>query len=275
MKNNEIFNVEEIKSKTNSTIVKIAKLSEKKYRKQEELFVCNGIKLFNEAIAFDAKIEYIILKNSVKFEEEIIDKIKEKTKENVAILCVSDVVFDKISEEQAPQGIITICKFHKEKHTFSTIVKNVNLNEKIIILEAIRDPGNIGTIIRNAAAFGIEKLILSSDCVDIYSSKVVRAAMGAIFKVGVVIVEDLQATIKNLKENGRRVYAATLEKNSLVLGKDSLTKRDIVVIGNEGHGISKEIIDCCDNSIFIPMNDNTESLNAAIAATIFMWEMSK
>ena len=275
MKNNEIFNVELITSKTNSTIVKIAKLTDKKYRKSENLFVCNGKKLFIEAINFGAKIKYIVLNNEALFEENIVGKIVEASMKNVQILCVSDAVFSKLTEEKSPEGIIVVCEYLDTKHIFSAIVKNIKSNEKIMILESIRDPGNLGTIIRNAAAFGIEKLILSSDCVDIYSSKVIRAAMGAIFKVNIEVVSNLAESILSLKKAGYCVYGAALEKSSLVLGDQCLTNTDIIVIGNEGHGLSKETKDACDNTFLIPMQDNTESLNAAMAATIFMWEQYK
>lgn len=273
--NNELFNTEFITSKTNSTIVKIGKLLNKKSRAEEKMFLCSGIKLFEEAFNFNAKIIYIVLKNDSVFDEKIIDKIKIAQKNGAKILCVSDSVFEKITDEKAPQGIITVCQYLSNVSEYSTIVKNDVKNEKIIILESVRDPGNIGTIIRNAAAFGIDRLILSSDCADLYSSKVVRAAMGAIFKVKIDIATDLLSTINDLKLQGKRVLTAALLDTSLVLSDNIISKNDVVIIGNEGHGASKSVIEASDETIFIPINANTESLNAAIAAAIFMWELSK
>ncbi len=272
---NEIFNVETITSKANSTIVKIAKLSNKKHRNEENLFVCDGKKLLIEAINFGAKIKYIILKNDINLENDIIEKILRCQKDGTIILCVNEQVFSKLTDENAPQGIITVCEFLREKHRHLTNVENTIPNEKIFILESVRDPGNIGTIVRNAAAFGIDRLIFSSDCADIYSSKVIRAAMGAIFKIKIDIVDDLITTINNLKADGRRVLGATLGKNSLILGKIELISNDVFVVGNEGHGLSKEVINASNETIFIPMCENTESLNAAIASSIFMWELYK
>ncbi len=273
--NSDIFGVTEITSKTNSTIVKINKLENKKYRSIEKLFVCNGIKLFLEAISFNAEIKYIILNNKVEFDVEIVNKIKAQQEMGVSILCVSDIVFDKLTEEQAPQGIITVCSYFEDKHTFSANAENQYFESKIMLFESIRDPGNVGTIIRNAAAFGIERLIFSSDCADIYSSKVIRAAMGAVFKVKIDVVENINDVILKLKENGKRILGAALKTDSLVLGKDELSTQDVVIIGNEGHGLSSEIMSLCDNTLFIPMCENTESLNAAIATAIIMWEFSK
>jgi len=273
--NDNIFGVVEITSKTNSTIVKIGKLTSKKYRNEEKLFLCNGIKLFIEAFNFGAIIRYVVLKNSVVFENDIVEKIKKLQESGTTILCVSDMVFDKLTDEQAPQGIISVCEYFKEKHTFSTIVKNVCDDEKIMIFESIRDPGNVGTIIRNAAAFGINRLIFTSDCADVYSSKVIRAAMGAVFKVKIDIINDVKETINFLKGKNRKIYGAALQKDSLVLGKHILSSQDVIIIGNEGHGLSSKILDLCDNTLFIPMCENTESLNAAMATAIIMWEISK
>ena len=272
--NGEIFGTEVITSKANSTIVKIGKLSNKKYRNEYKMFVCDGIKLFQEAMDFGAKIEYIIIKNDAIFDEKIVSEIKYYQSLGAKILCVNEGVFDKLTDESAPQGIITVVSYFTGLHRRFTSVENVNENEKIIMLESIRDPGNLGTIIRNAVAFGIDRLILSSDCVDIYSSKVVRAAMGAIFKIKIDIVDDFVASIENTKLN-KTVLGAALGKKSLVLGEKKLTKNDVVIIGNEGHGLSQEVLNSVDDTIFIPMAQNTESLNAAMASVIFMWEFYK
>ena len=147
--------------------------------------------------------------------------------------------------------------------------------KKAMILESVRDPGNIGTIFRNAVALGVEKMIISSDCADIYSPKVVRASMGAIFKLDICVVDDLIETVENLKQDGRRVLATALDDKALVLGKDKVGADDVIVLGNEGHGMSQKLIDACSDILFIPMNENTESLNVAMASAIIMWEISK
>ena len=273
--NSGILGLVEVTSKTNSTIVKISKLESKKYRNAEKLFICHGTKLFFEAVKFDASIEYIIIKNSAVLDDELLKNIKRQQEKGVSVLCVSDLVFGKLTDEQAPQGIITVCKYFEQKHTFSTSVNNVSFDEKIMIFESVRDPGNIGTIIRNAAAFGIDRLIFSSDCADIYSSKVIRAAMGAVFKVKIDIVNNIKETILNIKKCNKKVLGAALKKDSLILGKYKLSTQDAVIIGNEGHGLSNEVLDLCDNTLLIPMCENTESLNAAIASAIIMWEFSK
>ena len=273
--NSEIFEVNEIVSKTNSTIVKIGKLSSKKHRISEKMFICNGIKLFLESVNFNADIKYIVLENNTDFDLEIIDKIKRLQKNGVSILCVSSSVFEKLTEESAPQGIITVCAFFDEKHKFIDKFEYVEYGKKIMMFESVRDPGNVGTIIRNAAAFGIDTLIFSSDCVDIYSPKIIRATMGAIFKVNICVVDDFLASIQYLKKCGKKVLGTALKKDSLILGKVKITSDDVMIIGNEGHGLSQETLELCNNTVLIPMCENTESLNAAIATAIFMWEIFK
>lgn len=270
--NSQIFNVDCVTSKANSTIVKIGKLQNKKDRKEEKLFTLDGVKLFLEAYKFGAKIRYVILKDNVNFDTEMIDKINELKSKNTVVICVNDVVFSKLTDENAPQGIITVCEFLKN-HSYSTDLKNVCENEKIIMLESLRDPGNLGAILRNAAAFGIDRLILSSDCVDIYSQKVLRSAMGAVFKVKIDVVPSMVDAIDELKRQGRRVVSTTLRDNSIRLGKGVALPSDVFVIGNEGHGVSDETISASDETMFIPMCENTESLNASVAAAILMWEL--
>ena len=270
--NSQIFNVDCLTSKSNSTIVKIAKLQNKKERKEEQIFTLDGVKLFVEAYNFGAKIKYVVLKDDVVFNSEIVDKINHLKDKNTTILCVNDSVFSKLTDEKAPQGIITVCEF-LENHSYDFNTNKICENEKIIILESVRDPGNIGAIIRNAAAFGIDRLILSSDCVDIYSQKVLRSAMGAIFKVKIDIVSNVVEAIKSMKLLGRRVVSTTLRANSIRLDKGTILASDVFVIGNEGHGVSEDVILESDETMFIPMCENTESLNASVAAAILMWEL--
>ena len=131
--NSEIFNTEIITSKSNSTIVKIGKLLSKKSRAEDKMFICSGIKLFEESFNFNAKILYIVLKNDCEFSSEILKKIKNCQQKNAKILCVTEQVFDKITDEKSPQGIITVCQFLSNINEYSTVVKNDFKNEKIVL----------------------------------------------------------------------------------------------------------------------------------------------
>ena len=272
--NSQVFGVECIVSKTNSTIAKIAKLLNKNDRKEAELFTLDGVKLFLEAYNFGAEIKYVVLNDLSSFDPDTVDKIFKARENGAKIICANEAVFSKLTEENAPQGIITVCSF-LPIHRFAPCVDTISDDEKILFLESVRDPGNVGAMLRNAAAFGIDRLILTSDCADIYSQKVLRAAMGAIFKVKIDIIADTCKTIEALKNNGRRVISTTLGINSLELGKDTISGQDVFIIGNEGHGVSASTIALSNETMFIPMCKNTESLNASVAAAILMWELFK
>lgn len=270
----QVFGTEIISSKTNSTIVKITKLSSKKYRNEFGMFLCDGVKLLKEASDFGAEIKYIIIRSDFSLDFELETTIKNCQKNGTKILVVSEAVFAKITEENAPQGIISVCSF---LDNISSSISNAvfEKNEKIIALESVRDPGNIGTILRNAAAFGIDRIVMSSDCADVYSQKVIRAAMGAVFKLKINVSNDFVSTIQVLKKAGKTVLGAALATDSLILGERKISSNDVIIIGNEGHGLSNEVLSTVDDTIFIPIEKNTESLNAAMASAIFMWELSK
>ena len=136
----------------------------------------------------------------------------------------------------------------------------------------MRDPGNLGSVIRSAVAFGAEIIIISSDCADVYNPKTIRAAMGSLFKVEILISDDLCRTVSELRRSGRRVFAAELRDNAVSVDEIALNTKDIVIIGNEGHGIDEKLSSLCDGSVYIPISSNAESLNASVAAAIFMRE---
>lgn len=144
-----------------------------------------------------------------------------------------------------------------------------------MLLESVRDPTNVGAILRSAAALGVYRLILSEDCADVYNPRAVRASMGALFGQRIDRVGDLCGVIGQLRKRGRRVFAAALDENAVRLGELEIRRGDCVVIGNEGHGLSDGVLDASDGSVYIPMSGRTESFNAAVAASILMWEFAK
>lgn len=266
-----------ISSRQNPYVMRVASLSDNKGRAREGLFKFGGFKLFSEAVACGLGIERVILREDAapRLEGEV-RRIMPK-----ADICVfSESAFDKVSDEKSPEGIITVAK-HIDKITKIATIDNIaNLlppDATVIALESLRDPGNLGTIIRSAAAFGIDTLILSADCADVYNTRTVRGAMGALFSRRILITDDFSALIKKLSEGGRRTLAATLSPDAETLGSAELLRTDCVVIGNEGHGLSDETVRACTNAVIIPMRSGVgvESLNAATAASIFMWELTK
>lgn len=277
-----LFTGEVIRSRQNKNIVELCKLTDRKAREAIKTFRFDGIKLLEEAIRNDVEICAVFLSSSAQ--ERVLGGLRKRFGESYEnriekCLVVSDDIFDKISEEKSPEGVITIAKYIDKLQKNATIYNSVHFlqdkNESIVLLESVRDPSNVGAIIRSAAAIGIDRLILSADCADIYHPKAVRGSMGTLFNQRIDRVEDLAATIKELRESGRRVFAAALDERALSLGDFEILAGDAVVIGNEGHGLSQEVIDACGNSVIIPMSERAESFNAAVAASILMWEFAK
>lgn len=263
-----------ISSKNNSLIVRMAKLKDKKYRKAEGLIRFDGIKLFEEAAKNNAPIQYVFVSESA------IDRFKNTVEECAAdkmLYILSDDVFSKLTDEQAPEGIVTVSQNLEniaKAEDYICLAKEVK-GQSVLMLESVRDVGNLGTILRSAKAFGIDTLIISSDCADLYNPKTIRAAMGALFTQKVVVVDDISDAILHIRKNGSRVFAAALNRDAKKLGSFELLKGDAIVIGNEGHGLTKEVIDSCDECVYIPMESGSESLNASIAASVCMWELYK
>ena len=274
------FEWQYIASKSNPLVVRLGKLKDKKYRKEESLFRFDGIKLFCEAVQNNVELEYVIISEA---DSEKNRQIVEGKLASVGILpkllVLSADAFDKLTEEKSPEGIICVAKYLDKLHKVGKIEMLSEGSEaekmRILMLESIRDAGNLGTIIRCARAFAVDCLIISSDCADIYNSKTIRAAMGALFTQNIIVTDSIAEAVCDLRSMGCRVFAAALDKDAKELGSFELKEGDAILIGNEGHGLTREAIEACNESIFIPMEESSESLNAAIAASVCMWELYK
>ena len=187
---------------------------------------------------------------------------------------VSDSVFKKISDTVTPQGIMAIVE--KNAYTLDDIIENVNNNitqkgrSCVVVLDRLQDPGNLGTIVRTGEGAGISGIIMSSGCADIYNPKVIRSTMGSIFRVPFTVVSDLPEAIETLKENSITTYAAHLKGEEY--NKGVFEKNVALLIGNEAKGLSHEVSGKADRLIKIPMEGKVESLNAAIATAILMYQ---
>ena len=271
----------EIITRRNNNIVKwAASLQEKKWRDREGCFIAEGTKLTYEAIEAGLPVCSIFVDEEKK--DKILPKLEEvmidKKYEKIPVYLLSNSAFEKISTEKAPQGIISVIKSLDFFYNIDIIYNEeffLDENEKALALYSVRDPGNLGSVIRSAVAFGVDHIVLTADCADIYNPKTVRSAMGSLYRTKVTIVKDFESFISAAKHNGRRVFAAELSENAKSLHQVGLTRGDIVIIGNEGHGISKDISTICSGSVYIPISKKTESLNASVAAAIFMWEQNK
>lgn len=275
--------METITSRQNPQILRVVRLQDRKHRQREQLFCFDGIKLCKEALLSGIAPERIYLRASTvdRVLERMEDELPEADFSHLpSLVKLEDAVFEKISVEKSPEGVICVAKYIDKCHKIVTInnisdmgAYPVSDGERILLLESVRDPGNLGTIIRGAAAFGIDRLIISEDCADLYNPKTVRASMGTIFRQHIDRVDDMPGVIASLRSAGRKIYAAALDHTAVRLGAVALSACDGIVIGNEGHGLSASTIEACTGCLYIPMAEGTESLNAAMAATVCMWEM--
>ena len=233
----------------NEKIKEIARLKDKKYRKSSGLFLIEGEHLIKEAY----KNGY--LEKIIKLENTDIDI-------DIEMVNVSNKVLKYLSFLETP----TIIGVAKQKR--DTIEGN-----RILILDGIQDPGNLGTIIRSSVAFNIDTIILSEDTVDLYNEKVIRATQGLIFYINVVR-DNLDKIIKELKEKNYKIYATKVNGGKSLKNVEDL-KKFAIIMGNEGNGVRPSLLNACDEYLYIDMNDKCESLNVGVATSIILYELDK
>ncbi|MBR3198509.1 MAG: RNA methyltransferase [Bacilli bacterium] len=232
----------------NPKIKKLNMLKQKKFRDKENIFMVEGDHLVKEAY-------------NNGFLKEILIPEKSNYKLDVEINEISESVIKYLTELENPTGIFGICE--KKQMKFK--------EGKILVLDGVQDPGNLGTIIRSSIAFNIDTIIINDKCADIYSSKVIRASQGMIFNAN-IIKEDLGKIIKNIKEN-HKIYATKVDGGKKLKDIEK-TKKFVIIMGNEGNGVSEELVKMSDENIYIPMNEKCESLNVAVATSIILYELS-
>lgn len=269
------MDIKVITSRQNATVIWASSLKEKKYREKHRAFLVEGVKLVAEALTSGLPVTHIFVSEGKK--TDLLHGL-ETSLENFdpmpEIFVLSDACFEKISTEKAPQGIIAAIKY---LDFFKRIdkINSVDLSPNALFLSSVRDPSNLGAIIRSAVAFGVEEIVLSSDSADVYHPKTLRAAMGTLFRISVLTVSDEVGFIDAQRRCGRRFFAAELRENAVSLSSLCLEEGDVFVIGNEGHGISSAVSSACNGSVYIPIQEGVESLNASVAASVLLWEQYK
>ena len=270
--------MEIITSRKNSLVTEISKLKMKKYRDMSSRFVVEGEKLFSEAINAGLVPQYVFVC------EDMVSAI-DAPLERYNTVCVTREVYEKITTEKAPQGILGVFAYSEniircddeqnENENFNKINEVFKLaTNGYIIIENVQDTGNVGTIIRTALAFGIDA-VLCVGSADVYNPKTMRAAMGALFGMKTIICRDIDQAVSLVRKSARGVYAAALSKTSISIDDADFSQPHAVMIGNEGNGLSERALSLCDNTVIIPISENSESLNAGIAAAIFMDHMRR
>ena len=258
--------MQKITSKENEFIKHIKKLKDKKYRDQSNEYIIEGIKLIQEAIQEKAQIHQIVICEDCEKSGILSDDLKYEIAKQECIY-VPQNIFKTISEVSTPQGILAIV----EKNNIKNKDSEIDYNQDIIVaLDDIQDPGNLGTILRTVDSVGLSQIILSEKTADPYNPKVVRSTMGAIYRVNIVRSNNIIETLKNMKKHKYEITATSLNTNKSIYDIDYSKK--VIVIGNEANGVSNEVMNLADIKVKIPMLGKTESLNAAVATGVILYE---
>lgn len=249
--------MEKITSRKNRIITHLrAAANDRAYRSECREFICDGEKTLREALEYKAQIKCVL------WREKAGDI---QLSGDVQQYCAPSELFEYASPLKSSAGPAFTVQM-PDRRGDSKI-------ERAIVLENLQDPGNVGTVIRTANAFGIDAVILVGACADIYNPKTVRASMGAIFRQR-VLETDIHGLEKLMEQHGLPLFGAALSDSAADLRMIEL-HRSAVAVGSEGRGLSKDLLDICGGELIIPMNPDSESLNAAVAASVIMWEMSR
>lgn len=245
--------VELIISRKNRICVEIRKLrTSRAYRRETGRFLADGVKLVEEALKWSAHVETLVISESCRFD----------CPDNISAVYVADDIMQYVSSMDAPQGVLAICRLPE--------TENREIRPGTLVLDSLQDPGNMGTIIRTADAFDIP-VVITENCVDPYNEKTVRASMGAIFRSPPVLMRA-ESIITACREARIPLAITSLQGEPSDIRETDLS-RLAVVIGNEGHGVSKLFSDTAEEHLIIPMNPRCESLNAGVAAAVVMWQI--
>lgn len=254
-----------IESRQNGTLKHLTRLvREKKYRQNAGEMLCEGEKMLEEALSSGARVKIVLVREGATVDTALLRRAEQT---GAALFCAAPALFVQASDVETPQPVLFAC----EPRVFDadTLIGA----KRVLVLDGLQDPGNLGTILRTADAFATDAVVLTPGCVDPCSPKVVRATMGAVFRLPVIRL-PLAAAIARLHGEGLPVYAAALTDDALPVDRVPLIE-SAVIIGNEGRGVSEEALALSDRRVILPMQGCAESLNAGVAASIFLWEMAK
>lgn len=258
-----------ITSRENATIVYVMRmLTSSKYRRKKGQFVCEGVRLCRDGIISGQKP--ILCLYTAEAREKYTEDIDDICAAAQTSVEVKKSVFDGLSDTVSPQGVLCVYEMLDK----TALLDTISNQGSYLALENIQDPSNMGTILRTAEAFGVNGVILSADCVDIYSPKVLRGSMGAIFRLPIGVMPSFAEGIRDLTAKGVRTYAST-PHNAQDIRTVDFSAGGVILIGNEGNGLTQQVIDASMMSVTVPMKGRAESLNAATAAAILTWCLTR
>lgn len=259
--------MDRIHSKSNNRVKEWAALKQKKYRDANGLFLIEGIRLVEEALESGTPIETVLVQDEVLPTGKLDEIVNSSQSRQLELIEVNQAVIDQIADTKTPQGVIAIGRVFE--HEIQGLIEKKE-NPLYVIADRIQDPGNLGTIIRSADAVNATAVFVGTGSVDLYNPKVVRATMGSLFHLPVAEV-SLHELIPLLKTNAIRVIGTEAETGDSLFTAD-FSGGTAIVIGSEAHGISEEIRQEIDSFLSVPMPGKAESLNAAIAASVILYE---
>ena len=245
-----------IESMSNPLIKNIKKLKDKKYRKESGKYLVEGINLCLEFLEYTPENVDVVLATPEK---------AELVPDGIQVTVISERVFESIGETKSPQGLMIVGKIPEECPDFSRM-------RTIVYLDNVADPGNVGTIIRSADAFGADAVLMAPECADLYNPKTVRATMGSMFHIPVVYEKKYLETVKQCVDDGFTVITGSLDGAVLPEKIDFTQGKYILCLGNEAHGVSEELASIAGKKVKIPMPGKAESLNVAVAGAILLYE---
>ena len=254
--------MKEISSIHNPTVASLRELQKARARREQGLFLADSVKMVREAIALTLCRTLIVERGR---EGDYAQEIAQAQSLGCDVLLVTAAVMNALSEQKTPQGIMATVAIRPEPQAFS--------GSLIVAMDGVQDPGNVGTILRTADAAGFDGALLSGACADLYSAKTLRATMGSVFRVPTRRTDDLPAALTAMRESGYAVVATELG------GADFYAhcphEKCVLVIGSEGRGVSPEVRAVATHHLALPMRGGAESLNAAVAAGIMIYEMAR
>lgn len=246
--------MEHITSLKNPKVAAWKALKDRKGRRESGCFLVEGRKMVEEALASAFDVETVLVQEGMELPDGLTMPVYELPAHVLAAVC----------DTKTPQGIAAVVRMKEQSA----------LGKHIVVLDGVQDPGNVGTIIRTADAAGLDGVLLSNQCADVFSPKVLRATMGSIFRTNLRTTDDLPGELTKLREKGYSILSSQLDGTPFY-EREKVAERFALIIGNEGNGVSEQVQQTATHQVRLPMRGGAESLNAAIAAAIMMYELMR
>lgn len=242
-------------------------------RREQGLFAIEGARLCQDAAESGVVVRTVLY--TATAQKNYAASLRALQSTGAELVEISDALSGLIADTANPQGVFCLCEFLDNRAGLDTIRKSPSVKTGYLALENVQDPSNMGTVIRTAEALGLDGLLLSDGCCDRYNPKVLRGSMGGVFRLPMITVGNMTDAVRQWRDRGLDCFACVVEADAVPITRAGLSRGCICVIGNEGSGLRPETAAACTKRVTIPMAGRAESLNAAMAAGIVLWEMAK